>query len=109
MSYNVVAIPPFDRQLKRLSKKYPSIKQEYKDLLDNLEINPERGTPIGNNCFKIRFAIESKGKGKRGGARVVTNFVLSDQTVFLLSIYDKAEKDDLSSKELDELLKYVPQ
>jgi mRNA-degrading endonuclease RelE of RelBE toxin-antitoxin system len=108
MSYNVVAIPPFDRQLKRLSKKYPSIKQEYKDLLDNLEINPELGTAIGNNCFKIRFAIESKGKGKRGGARVVTNFVLSDKTVFLLAIYDKAEKDDLSSKELDELLKYVP-
>ena len=108
MSYNVVAIPPFDRQLKRLSKKYPSIKQEYKDLLNNLEINPELGTAIGNNCFKIRFAIESKGKGKRGGARVVTNFVLSDKTVFLLAIYDKAEKDDLSSKELDELLKYVP-
>ena len=56
MSYNVVAIPPFDRQLKKLGKKYPSLKKEYGDLLDSLEQTPEQGTPIGNNCFKIRFA-----------------------------------------------------
>jgi mRNA-degrading endonuclease RelE of RelBE toxin-antitoxin system len=109
MNYNVVSIPPFDRQLKRLNKKYPSLKNEYSELLDSLEKNPEQGTPLGNSCFKIRLAIGSKGKGKSGGARVITNFVVSEQTVFLLSIYDKAEKDDLSNKELGELLKYIPE
>ncbi len=105
MSYKVVSIPPFDRQLKRLNKKYSSLKQEYEDLLDSLEKNPDQGTAIGNSCFKIRLSIESKGKGKRGGARVITNFVVVEKTVFLLSIYDKAEKDDLTNRELGELLK----
>jgi hypothetical protein len=48
-------------------------------------------------------------KGKSGGARVITNFVIAEETVFLISIYDKSEKENLTDKELDELLKYVPE
>lgn len=70
MSYNILSIPPFDKQLKRLAKKYPSIKVEFAELLESLEQQPEQGTKLGKNCFKIRFAIASKGKGKSGGARV---------------------------------------
>jgi hypothetical protein len=109
MSYNILPIPPFDRQLKRLSKKYPSLKEEYFELIESLEQNPEQGTNLGNNCYKIRLAIASKGKGKSGGARVITNFVIADATVYLLSIYDKSEKENLTDKELDELLKFVPE
>jgi mRNA-degrading endonuclease RelE of RelBE toxin-antitoxin system len=109
MNYNVLPIPPFDRQLKRLSKKYPSLKQEFFELIENLEKNPEQGTSLGKNCYKIRLAISSKGKGKSGGARVITNFVIADETVYLLSIYDKSEKENLTNKELDELLAEVPE
>lgn len=109
MSYNVLTIPPFDRQLKRLSKKYPSLKNEFAELLDSLEQEPEQGTNLGNNCYKIRIAIASKGKGKSGGARVITNFVIAEETIFLISIYDKTEKENLTDKELVELLKYVPE
>lgn len=56
----------------------------------------------------IMLAIASKGKGKRGGGRVITNFVITENTVYLLSIYDKSEKETLSDKELTELLKFVP-
>lgn len=108
MSYNVLAIPPFDKQLKRLAKKYPTLKNEFAELLESLEQYPEQGTNLGNNCYKIRIAIASKGKGKSGGARVITNFVIADETVFLISIYDKSERDNLTDKELKELLKYVP-
>ena len=59
--------------------------------------------------YKIRLAIASKQKGKSGGARVITNFVIADATVYLLSIYDKSEKENLTDKELDELLKFVPE
>lgn len=107
MSYNVLPIPPFDRQLKRLSKKYPSLKQEFFELIERLEENPEQGTSLGNNCYKIRVAIQSKGKGKSGGARVITNFVIAEETVYLLSIYDKSDKENLSDKELNELLEFV--
>ena len=40
---------------------------------------------------------------------MITNFVISDESVFLISIYDKSEKENLTDKELDELLKYVPE
>jgi hypothetical protein len=109
MSYNVLTIPPFDKQLKRLAKKYPSLKNEFAELLESLEQEPEQGTNLGNNCYKIRIAIATKGKGKSGGARVITNFVIAEETVFLISIYYKSEKENLTDKELDELLKYVPE
>jgi hypothetical protein len=51
------------------------------------------GIPLGNNCFKIRIAVASKGKGKSGGGRIITHFAIRDATVYLLSIYDKSEKD----------------
>lgn len=108
MKYKVLSIPPFDRQLKQLSKRYPSLKNEFADLLKSLEQEPEYGIALGNNCFKIRIAIASKGKGKSGGARVITNFVVRDKIVYLLAIYDKSEKENLIGKELDELLKSVP-
>jgi mRNA-degrading endonuclease RelE of RelBE toxin-antitoxin system len=74
MRYNVLTIPPFDRQLKRLAKKFPSLKTEYATLIEVLEQNPKKGTSLGNNCFKIRLSIASKGRGKSGGARVITHF-----------------------------------
>lgn len=109
MSYNVYTLRPFDKQLKRLVKKYPSLKKEYIDLIDSLENNPEQGTAIGNKCYKIRLAIASKGKGKSGGARVIANLVIEDDAVYLLTIYDKSEKSNLTDAELAELLKKVPE
>ena len=104
MSYSIIAVPSFSKELKRLAKKYNSLKDEISSLFHSLEENPTIGTPIGKNCYKIRIAISSKGKGKSGGARIITNFIVTDSTVYLLSIYDKSEKDNISDKELIELL-----
>jgi mRNA-degrading endonuclease RelE of RelBE toxin-antitoxin system len=104
MKYNVLSISPFDRQLKRLAKKYRSLKAEYANLVEELEKNPKKGIPMGNNCFKIRLSIASKGRGKSGGARVITHFYIENETVFLIAIYDKSEQSDISDKELRELL-----
>ena len=108
MSYSVKSINVFEKQAKKLIKKYPSLKSELLELVGELKENPELGTAIGKHCFKIRITIASKGKGKSGGARVITNFVVSHKTVYLLSIYDKSEKDNLTDKELIELLKFIP-
>jgi len=107
MKYNVLTIPPFDRQLKRLARKFPSLKAEYANLIDELSENPERGVSLGNDCFKIRLAIASKGRGKSGGARVITHFYIEGKTVFLLAIYDKSKQADVSDKELKELLSEI--
>jgi mRNA-degrading endonuclease RelE of RelBE toxin-antitoxin system len=77
MNYNVKTIAVFEKQAKRLIKKYSSLKAELLELIHELKQNPYTGKPIGNNCYKIRIAIASKGKGKSGGARVITNIVVS--------------------------------
>lgn len=107
MGYKVIALDFFQREAKRLIKKYPSLKNELERLGSELEENPTLGTPIVNNCFKIRVAISSKGKGKSGGARVITHVFLFDETVFLLSIYDKSERGSISSARIKELLKEI--
>jgi len=109
MSYSVKTISVFEKQAKRLIKKYASLKSELLSLINELKENPEQGTSIGKNCFKIRIAIASKAKGKSGGARVITNIVVTKSAVYLLSIYDKSDKENLTDKELDELLKDIPQ
>jgi mRNA-degrading endonuclease RelE of RelBE toxin-antitoxin system len=107
MSYNVVTIPPFDRQLKRLVKKFPSLKVEYAKLIVSLELEPTQGKAMTNSCYKIRVAIKSKGKGKSGGARVITYFQVIENNVFLLAIYDKSEQNDISDKEIEYLLSFI--
>ncbi len=107
MNYNVKSIAVFEKQAKRLIKKYASLKNELLNLIQELKENPELGTSIGQNCFKIRLSIASKNKGKSGGTRIITNFVVTEDIVYLLSIYDKSEKENLFDKELDELLSYM--
>lgn len=109
MSYSIKTIAVFEKQTKRLFKKYPSIKKELLQLIQDLKENPEQGTGIGRNCYKIRVSIASKGKGKSGGARLITHIAITKETVYLLSIYDKSEQETLSQKELGELLKNIKQ
>ena len=59
---------------KRRVKKIPSLKIEIARLIADLQENPSTGTALGNDCYKIRLAIASKGKGKSGGARIITYF-----------------------------------
>ena len=108
MSYSVFTVPPFDKQLKRLAKKYPSLKKEYAELLGSLGQHPDQGTPIGNHCYKIRLAMASNGKGKSGGARVITYVQVVHHSVYLLAIYDKSEQADIEDSDLKILLKLIP-
>ena len=94
MSFEIKTIEVFDRQAKRLAKHYASFKQDYKDFLDELRKNPLTGTDLGGGVRKVRMAIASKGKGKSGGARVITytaDVITTslEEELLLLSIYDK--------------------
>lgn len=104
MNFDVKTIPFFDRQVKRLARKFPSIKLELAELARQLRENPEQGKGIGRSCYKIRLPVRSKGKGKSGGARVITHVHVVGKNVYLLTIYDKSEKEDLADGELEELL-----
>jgi len=79
MSFKIDTIDNFEKELKRLKKKFPSIPIEIESLIDNLESNPIIGTPIGHGFYKIRLAMASKGRGKRGGGRVITYVKVLDE------------------------------
>lgn len=92
------------KDLKKLANKYPSIFNDVWELADGLSENPIQGVSLGQNCYKIRFAIKSKGKGKSGGARMITLVVQSLARVSILSVYDKSQKEDLDPGELKRLI-----
>jgi len=106
MNYKITPTEDFERNFKRLFKKYPSLKNDMKDFLKELRKNPEMGDDLGSNTRKIRMAIASKNKGKRGGARVITCNVLINTAIakiYLLTIYDKGERKSISKKEINYL------
>lgn len=107
MSYSIVTIAPFDKQLKRLAKKYPSLKNEVAQLGKLLTDTPTSGTPLGNSCYKVRLSIASKGKGKSGGARVITHIYIEGKLVYLLAIYDKSEQENISDAQILNLLNII--
>tara|TARA_R110000868_G_scaffold72969_2_gene211982 strand:- start:710 stop:1033 length:324 start_codon:yes stop_codon:yes gene_type:complete len=105
MSFEIIAVPSFKRELKKLAKKYPPLKEDFSNLVESLKENSDQGTPLGQNCFKIRMAIASKGRGKSGGSRVITCVKITKNQIYLISIFDKSEKENITAKELSELLK----
>jgi hypothetical protein len=108
MSYKVSSIPIFDKQVKRLAKKYPSLKKDLAALINSLAEQPTQGDALGGNFYKVRMAITSKGRGKSGGARVITYLKVIQSHIYLTFMYDKSEKTDISFKELEQLFKMLP-
>ena len=98
----------FAKEAKRLAKKYPSFKQDYKDFLVSIKNNPLQGDEITKNIRKIRMAIKAKGKGKSSGARVITFNILTDiengQVVFLL-LYDKEDASTVKVNVVKQLVR----
>jgi mRNA-degrading endonuclease RelE of RelBE toxin-antitoxin system len=107
MKFNVQTIPEFEKQVKKLQKKYPSLKSDLGKLALLLQTNPKQGTPLGNDFYKIRMSIASKARGKSGGARVITCVQVIHNTVYLASVYDKSDKSSISDSELDFLAKQI--
>lgn len=105
MSYKILVTDGFKKQAKSIAKKHRSLKSDLEKLTASLKENPLQGEPLGKDCYKLRMAITSKGKGKSSGSRVITCVKVVNQTAYLLTIYDKSEKDSISDKELEELLR----
>ena len=118
MKCNILATNSFSRDAKKLFKKYVSLKIELKELESQLIKNPRLGIKIHENIYKIRIAVKSKGKGKSGGLSVITFLTEikneqdldendQDITVYLLTIYDKSNIENISEKELKNIIKEI--
>ena len=101
----------FARGAKALRKKYPSFERDYETFLDELEKNPFSGESLGQHTYKNRMAIASKGKGKSGGARVITYNVQQkaddEVLITLMTIYDKSDIDNVSDSYLCRLVQEI--
>ena len=94
MNCKIDTTPDFARDLKQLAKRYPSMKDDYRDFLDALRKSPLMGEPLGKHLRKVRFPIASKAKGKSDGADIT-----------LVTIYDKSDQASISNRELRKLMK----
>jgi mRNA-degrading endonuclease RelE of RelBE toxin-antitoxin system len=105
MPFKIEATPEFLTEAKKLAKKYLSLRNDIEALAKELSVNPTQGITLGKNVYKVRLAISSKGKGKSGGARVITCVKIIAETIYLVSIYDKSVQADISDKELKQRIK----
>jgi hypothetical protein len=94
--FSVETTALFEKEAKALRKKYPSFKKDIALIISNLKSDPKKGTPLGKNCFKIRFTISSKGKGKSGGGRIITCVKIVKRKVFLVTVYDKSDMETIT-------------
>ncbi|MFT3947288.1 MAG: addiction module toxin RelE [Agriterribacter sp.] len=118
MKVTVKITRSFTSAAKPLLKKYKSLSKDLLDLEKELQTTPRLGTPLGQDAYKIRLKISSKGKGKNGGARVISlvetivigiteKLSQEDVVVNLLTIYDKSDVENISDKELRDLIRSV--
>ena len=107
MKVKLIPSEEFLRRLKHLAKKYKSMGDDYRTLKESLMENPFQGDNLGQGVYKVRMSIASKGKGKSGGARVLTLIMLvsDDAEVTLLTIYDKVEISNVSDNYIQALIR----
>jgi hypothetical protein len=108
MKTNIIITETFEKEFKRLKKKYKSLPEDLRLFEEELLKNPLVGIDLGGNVRKIRVSIKSKNKGKSGGARIITYTVVINillKNIFLITIFDKSEKESISDNEIKILLK----
>lgn len=103
---DIIATQTFIKSAKPLAKKYRSFNQDYKELIKALTLNPDLGIDLGEGFRKVRMQITSKGKGKSGGARIITlNMLKKNECLYLIYIYDKSEYDSIAMNVVKEIVK----
>lgn len=94
MNFDIIPTPDFEKAFKALAKRYRSLKQDFAEFSISLQKNPFQGDELSPGIRKIRMAITSKGRGKSGGARIITFTLIAAENegrVYLMDIYDKSE------------------
>ncbi|HHH19537.1 MAG TPA: hypothetical protein ENK86_03350 [Campylobacterales bacterium] len=105
MSLRIVRLETFDKDVKRLYKKYKQLPNDLKHLLHELNENPKAGIDLGSHCYKIRLANSSIPTGKSGGFRVVYYYYDGEENLFLMTMFSKRDMENMSDEKITELLK----
>lgn len=100
----VIETPEFLRRAKECGVS----DEERIEIVDFIAANPMAGVEVSGTggARKVRFA--GKGRGKSGGHRIITFYSGTDIPVFLITMFTKNEKSDLSQKERNALKQVLP-
>jgi len=101
---NFETVPRFDKEIKKLSKEYNLVKEDLNNFVLNFDDIHQEATSIKNNIYKVRLSNSNKNKGKRAGYRVYY-YLQVKETVYLLTIYDKSQKESINENILREYIK----
>ena len=107
MNFEIIPTPDFERSFKALAKRHRSLKNDMVDFSRSLQANPFQGVELSPGIRKIRMAIASKGKGKSGGARIITYTVIAAEMegrVYLMNIYDKSDFSTVDLSILEDIV-----
>ena len=105
MNIKVIPLESFKQNFKKLHKKYRNIKNDLRQLTSKLQENPQAGIALQHNCYKVRVSNSSVPTGKSGGFRVIYYFIDKNNHIYLIAMYSKTQKENISENELLELLK----
>ncbi len=105
MNLNIKTLGCFDKDVKRLFKKYKQLPNDLKVLNKELLENPKSGIELGNRCYKIRLANSSIPTGKSGGFRIIYYHIDSNENLYLMSMYSKNELENIDDKTILNILK----
>ncbi len=98
MAYRFVFTAWFDRNLRSLRKHNPNLRGDFESFLQTFDAEAHPIIPGTGGARKARMS--AKGRGKRGGYRYrVVYYLVLENTVWLLTIYDKVQKENLSPEE----------
>ncbi|XCN73320.1 MAG: type II toxin-antitoxin system RelE/ParE family toxin [Candidatus Electrothrix aestuarii] len=108
--YTVKTTETFEKNIKRLSKKYRRIKKDVLPILNRLASGEFTGDSISgcnNILYKTRIASSDQKKGKRGGFRLIYSVKndSEDNEIILHTIYAKSSKSDISTGEMKNIMK----
>jgi mRNA-degrading endonuclease RelE of RelBE toxin-antitoxin system len=103
MNFKIETIPRFEKDVKKLKKKFPKIKNDLVDFIDKLSSNPKLGIDLGENIFKVRVPNSSIPTGKSGGFRIIT-YYKKDTILYLVTIYSKTEQDNILTEKLKKII-----
>jgi mRNA-degrading endonuclease RelE of RelBE toxin-antitoxin system len=105
MSLNILSLNSFDRDVKKLVKKYPNIFQDLGKLKFILIQNPKSGVNLGDNLYKIRIENSANKKGKNAGFRVIYYYIDNNDNLFLIKIFSKNKLQNIPKSTILKLLK----
>jgi len=100
---NFETVTRFDKEVKKLSKKYNLIKEDLKDFILNFDDIHQEAITIKSNLYKVRLSNSNKNKGKSAGYRVYY-YVKINETVYLLTIYDKSQIESINENTLTQYM-----